>query len=77
MNIEPDHSVDAEDEEAVEFEADDLELEESEVEDPTTVGESRSREAAEAAALGDIFQRVTQLLPSDQDLLKLDAGTSA
>jgi hypothetical protein len=49
MNIEPDHSVDAEDEEAVEFEADDLELEESEVEDPTTVGESRSREAAEAA----------------------------
>jgi predicted transcriptional regulator len=77
MNVQPDHPADSGDEEAVEVEDEEFELEEGEVEDPTAVGESRFREAAEAAALGDIFQRVTQLLPSDQDLLRLDAGTSA
>lgn len=55
----------------------DLELEESEGDDPTDVSESRFREAAETAALGDIYQRVEQLVPLDQDLLTLEVGTSA
>jgi predicted transcriptional regulator len=77
VNIDPERADDAEGGEELPLHDEELELDESEVNDPTAAGESRFREAAEAAALGDIFQRVTQLLPSDQDLLSLDAGTSA
>jgi predicted transcriptional regulator len=55
----------------------DVEFEESEGNDPTDVSESRFRESSETAALGDIYQRVNQLVPVDQDLLTLEVGTSA
>ena len=55
----------------------DVDLDETELDDPTAIGESRFREAAAATVLGEIFQRVTQLLPQDQGLLRIDAGTSA
>jgi hypothetical protein len=67
----------AEDDAELAFDEDDLELEESEADDATAVSESRFREAADTAALGDIYQRVKQLVPLDQDLLTLDVGTSA
>lgn len=67
----------AEDAARLALEDEDLELEESEGNDPTDVSESRFREVAETAALGDIYQRVEQLVPLDQDLLALEVGTSA
>jgi predicted transcriptional regulator len=54
-----------------------LELEERESEDPTAPREPRFGEVSETAALVDIYQRVRQLIPVDQDLLTVDAGTSA
>ena len=77
MNTELEPGGGADGQEELERDDEELELDESEVEDPTAIGESRFRGAAAAAALGDIFQRVTQLLPSDQSLFTLDAGTSA
>lgn len=59
------------------FSEEDLELEISDSEDPTAVSELRFPEEAETAAAGDIYHRVRQLIPADQDLLTLDVGTSA
>ena len=55
----------------------DLAFEESESEDPTAVGEARFADAATTAALGDIYQRVSQLVPIDQELLTFSSGTTA
>jgi predicted transcriptional regulator len=65
------------------FDDEDLELEESDSEDPTTISAPRFRETAEATEATeateprDMYQRVKQLVPGDQELLTLDAGTSA
>jgi predicted transcriptional regulator len=59
------------------FDDGDLELEETDSQDPTAISAPRFRAAAETTAPGDMYQRVRQLVPADQELLTLDAGTSA
>lgn len=59
------------------FDDEDLELEEIDGQDPTGISDLRFREAADTTALGEIYQRVIQLVPDDRELLTLDTGTSA
>ncbi|MBX7135373.1 MAG: hypothetical protein K1X67_22105 [Fimbriimonadaceae bacterium] len=67
----------ADDNAALAFDEEDLELEETDSQDPTAIPAPRLRAAAETTAPGDMYQRVRQLVPAEQELLTLDAGTSA